>query len=176
MDRAVLKGFGVDMRRFALRVHCSVCGRGLRAVQWMLGSWLGGCLPVLFSRYYRRVDVVLVSDAEIARWAGYFLGDAHAHPTDILTFGDWEVGEGQLLIDVAQVVRQAPGYSMRVSSEFLFVVAHGFLHLLGFRDSTRDLRETMWRIQSLWVERFPSRALPYLERSLVRHVHGNRRS
>ncbi len=161
---------------YLLHVYCSGCGQRLGKLELVLRAWLRGCVPALFARYYRRVILALVSDAEIVRWAKHYLGEAHNAPTDILTFADWQRGEGQMLVSLGQVVRQAPEYSMSVSAEFLFVVAHGFLHLLGFRDEDSDLRATMWRVQALWVDWFPSHALPYVERSLGRHMHGNGQS
>ncbi|TVR66083.1 MAG: rRNA maturation RNase YbeY [Spirochaetaceae bacterium] len=73
-------------------------------------------------------------------------------PTDVLSFGDdppEETGPmGDLVIDLAQVGRQAPLFHVTAEEELRRVTVHGILHLLGHRHQTDDLMaEPMLQLQ-----------------------------
>lgn len=73
----------------------------------------------------------------------------HEGPTDVIAFGLDEEGtdgdgtEGEVYIDLAQAVRQAPEYDVTVDEEVCRLVVHGILHLLGYDDLEEGARTRM---------------------------------
>lgn len=99
-----------------------------------------------FKKEDMEVSVALVGDAEIREWNKTYRGkDA---PTDILAFpaGEEELESGflgEILIDQQQVARQAPDFGNTAEEEFLFILVHGLLHLLGYTDQTEGDKKEM---------------------------------
>lgn len=103
------------------------------------------------------VSVSVVSDREISRLHQEYLQDPS--PTDVITFGAMEgrgpeprtaeglpfLGDVVISWDTAR--RQAAFYRTSPVYEFYFYLCHGFLHLAGFEDRTKALRNRMHRIQ-----------------------------
>lgn len=54
---------------------------------------------------------------------------------------------GDIFINVDAVYRQAEAYGHSVHREFLFLVAHGILHLLGYDHMTPDDEKVMFELQ-----------------------------
>lgn len=60
-------------------------------------------------------------------------------PTDVLTFvEESDVYLGDVIISVEKVLEQALEYGHDVRRETLFLVTHGFLHLLGYDHQTPE--------------------------------------
>lgn len=57
-------------------------------------------------------------------------------PTDVLSFRDEGNFLGEVLIDYAQIKRQAHAKRSSVKSELVFILVHGLLHLIGLDDKT----------------------------------------
>lgn len=58
-------------------------------------------------------------------------------PTDILSFESDEEGfAGELVIDLAQIERQAKRLGHSQKKELIFIIIHGLLHLDGHTDDT----------------------------------------
>ena len=54
---------------------------------------------------------------------------------------------GDIFINVDAVYRQAEAYGHSVRREFLFLIAHGVLHLLGYDHMTPDDERVMFQLQ-----------------------------
>lgn len=67
-------------------------------------------------------------------------------PTDILSFGGEGDFLGELLIDWQQIKRQAPKWGNTAAREMVFILVHGFLHLLGHDDQTDRQAEAMRKL------------------------------
>jgi len=114
-------------------------------------------MPSLCTCKKLSVGIALVRDDEIATLNRTYR-DKDA-PTDVLSFSEHEgtaihpdedgnVFLGDLVISPDFVRRAAEGDGVPFSKEFIFVVAHGILHLLGF-----DHGEEMFRIQDEVTEK-----------------------
>jgi len=69
----------------------------------------------------------------------------HDFYTDIVTF-DYREGKiisGDMFISVDRVRENAVLFNCDLTDEFLRVIVHGLLHLLGFKDGTDREKETM---------------------------------
>jgi probable rRNA maturation factor len=97
------------------------------------------------------VGVVLVRDRAIAALNARYLG--HAGPTDVLAFpastDGWPAGEpvwlGEVVVSVDRAREQARERGLRAAVELKRLVAHGILHLCGYRDATAAGRARMRR-------------------------------
>ncbi|NLW14998.1 MAG: rRNA maturation RNase YbeY [Erysipelothrix sp.] len=73
-------------------------------------------------------------------------------PTDVLSFVDGDVFDGvtslgDIIISVDACKSQAQEYKHSIKREFLFLVVHGYLHLLGYDHETEDEEKEMLRLQ-----------------------------
>jgi probable rRNA maturation factor len=80
----------------------------------------------------------------------------HNYFTDVISFGSGSVDliEGEVYISVDRVRINAINYKVSYKNEVLRVIIHGTLHLCGYNDVRDDERETMRRMEDLWIERF----------------------
>jgi rRNA maturation RNase YbeY len=101
------------------------------------------------------VTVALVSDDRLQELHRDFMGIDTL--TDIMTFpsgdGDEEPHGGELAISVDHAMTQAGVWELSPEEEIKFLVTHGLLHLLGWRDDTDEQRRSMLeRQQQLFDE------------------------
>ncbi|MBU0708539.1 rRNA maturation RNase YbeY [Patescibacteria group bacterium] len=104
-----------------------------------------------------RANVVLVNKVEMKRLNKQFLGKNEV--TDVLSFPaeeDVEKGGlflGEIVVNKDQVEKQAREWNVGVEEEIARVIAHGALHLLGYRDETSEDREVMEKAQERIVKK-----------------------
>lgn len=96
------------------------------------------------------VNVVLVDDESIHRFNKEFRNIDR--PTDVLSFEDGSVEAGifmmgDIIISVDAIRRQAEEYGHSIKREFCFLVAHGYLHLLGYDHHTPEEEVVMFGLQ-----------------------------
>jgi len=94
---------------------------------------------------YRFGDIIIhwVNDDELLEMNNRFLN--HNYYTDIITF-DYSRGKkisGELFISEDRVVENANKETIPFEQERDRVIAHGVLHLLGFKDKTEKEQEEM---------------------------------
>lgn len=109
---------------------------------------LGDQFLVVFKKLYadyRFGDIIIhwVNDDELLEMNRKFLN--HNYYTDIITF-DYSRGKkisGELFISEDRVVENANKETIPFEQERDRVIAHGVLHLLGFKDKTEQEQEEM---------------------------------
>jgi rRNA maturation RNase YbeY len=91
------------------------------------------------------ITVALVDDARLQTLHRDFMG--FDTPTDIMTFPtDESAGAaqgGELAISVDHAMTQAVAWGHSPQEEIAFLVVHGLLHLVGWRDDTEEQRRRM---------------------------------
>jgi len=91
----------------------------------------------------KKIDVYGVSDEELLSINKKHL--EHDYYTDIITF-DYSRGNkisGELYVSLERVEENALALGLRYESELRRVVAHGILHLIGFKDKTEEEEKAM---------------------------------
>ena len=76
--------------------------------------------------------------------------------TDIITF-DYSEGtriSGDIFISVERVLENAGGYGASFMEELMRVMAHGVLHLMGYKDKTSSDADLMRRKENEKIELF----------------------
>lgn len=109
---------------------------------------LGDQFLVVFKKLYadyRFGEIIIhwVNDNELLEMNNRFLN--HNYYTDIITF-DYSRGKkisGELFISEDRVVENANKETIPFEQERDRVIAHGVLHLLGFKDKTEQEQEEM---------------------------------
>lgn len=96
------------------------------------------------------VNVVMVDDQTIHQYNKEFRNIDR--PTDVLSFPDGSEEEdtlmmGDIIISVDALRRQAHDYGHSLKREFCFLVAHGYLHLLGYDHHTEPEEKEMFGLQ-----------------------------
>ena len=90
------------------------------------------------------LSIALVDDSRIAGLNARLLN--HAGPTDVIAF-EADGGEGEVIISIETADRQAEELGHSLGYELRYLLAHGVLHVLGWDDSTAELRDAMLRRQ-----------------------------
>ena len=91
----------------------------------------------------KKIDVYGVSDEELLSINKKHL--EHDYYTDIITF-DYSMGNkisGELYVSLERVEENALALGLSYESELRRVVAHGILHLIGFKDKTEEEEKAM---------------------------------
>jgi probable rRNA maturation factor len=84
------------------------------------------------------ISIIFCSDKFLLEYNRKFL--SHDYLTDIITF-NYNIGKkisGDLYISIDTVKKNSVEYAVLETDEFLRVIIHGVLHLLGFNDKTED--------------------------------------
>ena len=81
----------------------------------------------------------------------------HDNHTDILTFSykDQPIIESEIFISIERARENAKIYSETLENETLRLISHGLLHILGMKDSTKALKETMVKVGRCFYEKVP---------------------
>lgn len=97
----------------------------------------------------REVSIAFVSDSEIKK-----INKQYRHldkATDVLSFAGEDNFLGEIIIDFAQIKRQAKEFDKKVKDELIFILVHGLLHLVGYDDETERDRLKMIRLGEKFI-------------------------
>lgn len=72
--------------------------------------------------------------------------------TDILSFSGENDLLGELIIDYAQIKRQAKKNKIKEQDELIFILIHGLFHLIGYNDETEKGAEEMDRLTKQFIK------------------------
>src|SRR5690606_91328 len=105
------------------------------------------------------ISVALVSDRRIKELNSQWRGKNYA--TDVLSFpidleppeDEMEFEVGELIISMDRTKAQAIEYGHSEDRELAFLLAHGFLHLLGFDHESEEDEKEMFGRQRLALEK-----------------------
>jgi rRNA maturation RNase YbeY len=81
----------------------------------------------------------------------------HDTYTDIITFdlSDQEgIIDGEIYISIDRVKENAKLFNVAFITEIIRVVAHGYLHLIGFKDKTLTQKEEMRKQEEYFIKQF----------------------
>ena len=81
----------------------------------------------------------------------------HDFYTDIITFDlseEEKLIEGDIYISTDRVEENGAKIGVGIQEEYLRVVAHGILHLIGFQDKTKTQSEEMTQAENEFIQRF----------------------
>ena len=80
----------------------------------------------------------------------------HDYYTDIITF-DYVKGKtiaGDIFVSLPRILDNASTLSQDSEKEFRRVLAHGLLHLCGYKDKTEEEEKEMRRKEDIYLEKF----------------------
>lgn len=99
------------------------------------------------------VSIVFIGDKRMRE-----LNRVYRHrdkPTDILSFAGQDGSFGEIIIDYAQIKRQARAYSRgSARRELIFILVHGLLHLSGYDDNTERARSRMIALGEDFIKKY----------------------
>lgn len=74
----------------------------------------------------------------------------HDYYTDIVTFdyGEGKIVSGDMFISIDRILENSKLFKCDLNDEFLRVIVHGLLHLIGYKDSSDVEREVMRKVES----------------------------
>ncbi len=100
------------------------------------------------------LNVVFVGDRAMLRLNRTFL--RHTYQTDVITFplsDSSRLLEGEVYVNLDQARRQAREHGVTIRSEVSRLVAHGVLHLRGYRDGNAAQRMGMREREDFHLKR-----------------------
>jgi len=83
----------------------------------------------------------------------------HKTLTDIITFDYSEMGKlsGDIFISIERVKENSATFSTSLNQEVGRVMAHGALHLVGYKDKTSEDKKLMRSKEDFYLSTFPNR-------------------
>lgn len=98
------------------------------------------------------ISIAFIGDSAMRKLNKIYRGQDR--PTDILTFAGEGSLLGEIIIDYAQIKRQARVFSGgKVNQELIFILVHGLFHLLGYEDDTEKKRLDMIRMGETFIKK-----------------------
>lgn len=98
-----------------------------------------------FLKYYKKekceVSIAFVSDRKMRELNKTYRKKDRA--TDVLAFAGQGLDLGEVIINYAQIKRQAREFGNSARQELVFILVHGLLHLLGYDDGDEKGRKEM---------------------------------
>jgi len=90
------------------------------------------------------LNVIYINDKQMIALNGTYL--SHRYTTDVLSFSlndNKNQIEGEVYVNLDQAQRQAKEFKVSLREEYLRLVIHGVLHLLGYNDKKQSDRQCM---------------------------------
>jgi rRNA maturation RNase YbeY len=104
---------------------------------------------------FELIELVFVDEQEITRINNTYLN--HNYVTDIITFRlddgiDNSAIEGTIYCCAQRISEQASEFNQTQKDEFLRVMIHGFIHLIGYSDQTPEEKKTMTTLEDYFLD------------------------
>ena len=104
---------------------------------------------------FELIELVFVDEQEITRINNTYLN--HNYVTDIITFRlddgiDNSAIEGTIYCCAQRISEQASEFNQTKKDEFLRVMIHGFIHLIGYSDQTLEEKKTMTKLEDYFLD------------------------
>jgi probable rRNA maturation factor len=115
-------------------------------------------IPFIFSEEgleWGELSIILCSDEYLRQMNKEHL--SHDYYTDILTFNlssSEEEGIGELYISIERIIENANTVGVNTENEVTRVIFHGILHLCGYKDSTKKLKEEIHKREDHYLNAF----------------------
>jgi probable rRNA maturation factor len=99
-----------------------------------------------------KVTVILTDDKHIKELNKSYLN--HNYITDVISF-NLEEGEidGEIYISIIQAWKQSLDYHVSLTNELQRLAVHGVLHLAGYTDETKELRQMMHEMEDKYLKK-----------------------
>jgi len=96
-------------------------------------------------------EVIFTTDKKLLEINREFL--AHDYLTDIITFdyNEGKVINGEIYISIERVRYNAQSLNVSLKSETTRVIFHGFLHLCGYVDSSKEEKAVMTEREEMYL-------------------------
>ena len=104
---------------------------------------------------FELIELVFVDEQEITRINNTYLN--HNYVTDIITFRlddgiDNSAIEGTIYCCAQRISEQASEFNQTKKDEFLRVMIHGFIHLIGYSDQTLEEKKKMTTLEDYFLD------------------------
>lgn len=97
------------------------------------------------------ISIIFIDDEQMLEMNKSVLD--HNYYTDILTFDYTEenILEGEIYISIDRVKENANTFVQEFHVELLRVIAHGILHMVGYKDKTKNQKEEMRKKETYYI-------------------------
>jgi probable rRNA maturation factor len=116
-----------------------------------LKNWLKKCI-ISHDFVVGDICFVFVTDDALLEINKQYLN--HDYYTDVITFdySENKVISGDILISVDMILFNATKFSVNAEQELFRVMAHGVLHLMGFKDKSKKDAAVMRKMEQHFLE------------------------
>ncbi len=118
-----------------------------------INRWLKGILRT-YKKRLGTINYIFCNDEYLLDINVKFLN--HNYLTDIITFDYVEesIISGDLYISIERINENSQLFNCSEKEEFLRVIVHGLLHLLGYQDHTDIERDEMRKLEDRMISKF----------------------
>jgi probable rRNA maturation factor len=102
------------------------------------------------------VSLALIGDAKMRQLN--FKYRQKDKTTDVLSFSGEDAFLGEILINPAQIKRQAKENKNSFQAELIFILVHGLLHLAGYDDKTENSRVKMIKLGEKFIKKLEAKS------------------
>jgi probable rRNA maturation factor len=108
----------------------------------------------LFDKSVEEINVIFCSDEFLLNLNRQFLN--HNYFTDVITFDNSieNTISGEIYISVDRLKENSATVGGKLFDEYLRIIIHGTLHLLGFTDKTKEEKQIMSQKENEAIQRF----------------------
>ena len=113
------------------------------------------------------IELIIANEKKVAGELSYIITSAdslrkinrefleHDYYTDVISFNynEGKIINGEIYVSIEVVQENAINYNVSLRNEFLRVLFHGVLHLLGYDDKTKEQEAEMRDMEDMWLEK-----------------------
>jgi rRNA maturation RNase YbeY len=99
------------------------------------------------------LNFIFTTDKELIKLNKEFL--KHNYFTDVIAFenNDGKIINGEVYLSIDTVKRNANNYKVSLKEEVIRVMIHGTLHLCGYKDKKKNVKDEMTEIENKWLRK-----------------------
>lgn len=107
-----------------------------------------------FGKIVGSINYVFMTDDELLKVNQDVL--KHDYYTDIITFDYSEISgiDCEILISLDRVKENSAKFAQTFNTELLRVMFHGILHVVGFKDKTKEEKEKMRKMEDRYLKKY----------------------
>ncbi len=103
-----------------------------------------------YKLFEKEISIAFVSETRMKELNKRYRGIDKV--TDVLSFSGEDNFFGEIVINYAQIKKQAKKFNNNSEEELVFILVHGLLHLFGYEDETKTGQREMKKLGEKFIK------------------------